>query len=194
MKIAQTFAAFALAITITSASFAGEVTVADAIDAPGGLPLYAFNLDTTGMEGAFDTIELVVEASAGSTLNQTAAGTLVSSMNPSDDSGFIDLLTAPTGFGGQELSAFGVDDTTDTDTGFSGTFASLGSNNASGLGGYQLAQVVSDGSGTFRYAFFDDGTEVGSGSGVWGGVVIPEPTSMVLAGLSMIGFIGVRRR
>lgn len=193
MKIAQTFAAFALAITITSATFAGEVSVADATDAPGGLPLYAFNLDTTGMEGAFDTIELVIEADAGSTLNQTNAdGTLVTSATPSDDSGFIDLLTAPPNFGGQGLSSFGVDAATDLTTGLSGTFASLGSNGASDLGGYQLAQVVSDGAGTFRYAFFDDGTEVGSGSGEWG--VIPEPTSMVLAGLSLIGFVGARRR
>ncbi|MEM8947187.1 MAG: PEP-CTERM sorting domain-containing protein [Planctomycetota bacterium] len=191
MKIAQTFAALALAITITTAANAGSVTVSDpALTAPGGLPLYEFTLDTTGMQGSFDTIELVIEADAGTTLNQEGTGgELV--MQPSDDTGFSAFLTAPTNFGGQGLSSFGVDDTTDLSTGISGTFASLGSNDASTFDPYLLAQVVSDGTGTYRYSFFDDGSEVGSGSGIWG---IPEPTTLVLAGLSLVGFAGIRRR
>lgn len=116
-------------------------------------------------------------------------------MSSDTDSGFMATLIAPKSFGGNELDAFGVDASTDNEYGISGTFASLGSNDASEQGNYLLAQAVSPGgTGTYRWVFYDDGTIVGESSGHWGYTLIPEPTSVMLASLGVLGCTGGRRR
>lgn len=171
---------------LSTAVHAGSITVnVDPETTGGGNDLYTFTVDPTGMEGSFDTWELRIEGE----INQTGNDGI---QMPGEDSGFSAFLTAPTGFGGQELSSFGVDASTDTTAGISGTFASLGTNAASELGAYVAAYVVTapGGSGTYSYAFFDDGSEVGSGGGIYG---IPEPTTLALTAIGALGLIGRRR-
>ena len=180
--------AFALLFAaVSSSARAGDITWTQGTSG-GGDTLFEFTLDTTGMVGGFDTFELVLTPTAG-TFNQVGdAGTAVT--QASEDSGFIDFLTAPVNFGGQALSAFGIVDTTAE---VSGTHASLGSNDASELGNYLVAQIVMSqgGMGVYRAEFFDDGDSVGSAEGPFG---IPEPSTLALAGLSLIGVITSRRR
>lgn len=142
-----------------------------------------------GAAGRFDTIELVVE---GDLSQNIQSGMLVSEGD--QDSGFIDLLTAPTGFGGNELSAFGVDASTDTEAGIAGTFASLGSNGASEQGDFLIAQVVIPAGSqyTYSYAFFDNGVEVASGNAIRG--FVPEPLGLTLMLLGCLNFCAFRRR
>ncbi|MEM8947185.1 MAG: hypothetical protein AAGD11_18570 [Planctomycetota bacterium] len=142
----------------------------------------SFILDPTGSVGAFDTFELVVTSDVGPIRQVGTPGELL--MQPSEDSGFSAFLTAPVSFGGQGLSSFGVDATTDTSAGISGTFASLGSNEASLLGEYLVAQVTfeRDSSLTYGYAFFDDGVRVSGGAGILGlnfvSSCVPEPKTI----------------
>ena len=178
-----------VAISSSNSAWAGSVGVSGPTPAPSpGLDVYTFDLDPTGMVGGFDTIELIVN-SAG-IFNQPAA---LGVIPPSDDSGFNGLLDAPPLFGGLGYSAFGVTDTTSE---VSGTFASLGSNDIANQGNLFIAQVVvpTGGSGTFSFEFFDDGNSVGGGSNSFGGEIIPEPGTITLAGLSVIGLLSSRRR
>jgi hypothetical protein len=149
---------------------------------------FEFFLDTTGVEGTFDTFELNVTSNglfhqigeAGARLDQ-----------PSQDSGFLYLLTCPTTFGGHGLSSFGIVDTTSE---VSGTYASLGSNSASSQGNYRLAQVVMlpGGGGAFSFAFFDDGQPIGqTGTGISFGV--PEPETLALLAVCCLALSGRRR-
>jgi hypothetical protein len=183
--------AFGLLITaVSSNARAGNVTVTPGTSVAGD-PLFEFFLDTTGMIGSFDTIELILTSPAG-TFNQVGAPATPLSQ-PSEDSGFSEFLTAPTNFGGQALSEFGLIDTTSE---VSATHASLGNNSASTQGNYFLAQVVmsqGDG-GVYQANFFDDGASTGSFNGVFGGGEVPEPGTITLAGLSLIGVFTSRRR
>ncbi|MEM8947180.1 MAG: PEP-CTERM sorting domain-containing protein [Planctomycetota bacterium] len=187
---------FSLILGITASllmtsAHAGSIEVTPSPTEPGttggGNDIYTFVLDPTGMEGTFDTWELRIVAD--DPINQTGNDAI---QTPAEDSGFSAFLEAPPNFMGQGLSAFGVDPSTDTTDGISGTFASLGSNAASEQGAYTAAYVVvaPGGKGTFSYAFFDDGDEVASGSGFYG---IPEPTSLMLAALGLISLAGRRR-
>ena len=155
-----------------------------------GNPLFEFFLNTTGSEGTFDTFELIVQSN---NLFIQVGPPATPVFQPSEDSGFSAFLTAPAIFGGQGLSAFGVDAAHDTTSLVSGTHASLGNNSASTQGNYFVAQVVlpPGTGGSYGFKFFDDGNEVGSGGGDIG---IPEPASLALAAFSLIGGIVVRRR
>jgi len=182
------FLALGLIVALAcSSARAASVTVTPGTTA-GGNDLFEFFLDTTGSAGTFDTFELVVQ-SAGLFNQVGAAGTVVA--QPSEDSGFSQFLTAPSNFGGLALSAFGIVDTTSV---VSGTHASLGSNGASTQGDYWVAQVVlpTGTGGSFAYSFFDDGTQTSTGSGNLG--VIPEPASLVMAFLGLLGMASARRR
>jgi len=181
----------ALGLLITAASSsarAGDISVTQGMSA-GGNDLFEFTLDTTGMVGGFDTVELVLTSTAG-LFNQIGTPAAAVSQ-PSEDSGFSEFLTAPSNFGGLALSAFGIVDTTSV---VSGTHASLGSNGASTQGDYWVAQVVlpTGTGGSFAYSFFDDGTQTSTGSGNLG--VIPEPASLVMAFLGLLGMASARRR
>jgi hypothetical protein len=189
----------ALGLLITAASSsarAGDISVTQGMSA-GGNDLFEFTLDTTGMVGGFDTVELVLTSTAG-LFNQIGTPAAAVSQ-PSEDSGFSEFLTAPSNFGGQGLSAFGVDAANDTDSLVSGTHASLGSNDASTQGDYLLAQIVmlqgNTNGGEYVATFFDDGITVGTANGAFSsGAVIPEPSTLVMAGLSLMGVFASRRR
>jgi hypothetical protein len=178
-----------LGITVLTASFAqaGSIVVSPGAATPddrGGFDVYQLVLDPTGMEGGFDTLEI----STVGAINQESADNIMDLEN-STDSGFSAFLTASTGFGGQGLSPFGV---AGDENGLEGTYASLGSNAISEMGQYVVAQLSTQrgGAGTFSYAFFDDGQEVGRGDGSYG---IPEPGTLALAALGLVGIV-VRRR
>lgn len=141
--------------------------------------LFEFHLVPGIHAGNFDTIELSI---AGGPMNQVGSpGELL--IQPSEDSGFSAFLTAPASFGGQGLAAFGVDATTDTTSRISGTFSSLGTNEASTQGDYLLAQVVTpslDGL-FFHYALYNDGSFVAGGDAVTPlAPLLPEPGALGL--------------
>lgn len=149
--------------------------------------------------GNFDTIELFI---SGGPMNQLGPpGELV--IQPSEDSGFSAFLTAPASFGGQGLAVFGVDASTDRTSAISGTFASLGSNEASNQGDYLLAQVVSptleDGL-FFHYGVYDDGNFVAGGDALLPLTPprLPEPGSLCLTCVALLSLSlrlpGCRRR
>ena len=160
--------AFGLAISVIASNARGSgITVVNGTTG-GGNTLIEFFLDTTGMVDGFDTIAL--ELTSAGLFNQVgtpAAGVL----QPSEDSGFSAFLTAPSAFGGQGLSAFGVDAAHDTTSLVGGTHASLGNNSASTQGNFLLAQIVmtQSGSGSYTAEFFNDGDSVGSDAGTFGG-------------------------
>ena len=178
-----------LGITVLTASFAqaGSIVVTPGAATPeerGGFDVYQLVLDPSGMEGTFDTLELEVLGDLNGSNGDT-----VMDLDNSANSGFSAFLTAPPAFSGQDLAAFGVEGDSSR---MSGTHASLGSNAISDQGQFVVAQVAAQpGSvGTFSYRFFDDGNAVGGGDGSFG---IPEPGTLALAALSLVGIV-VRRR
>jgi len=108
----------------------------------------------------------------------------------------LERLSAPAAFGGLGLSVFGVDASSDTTEGISGTIASLGSNAASEQGGYAIAQVVVPAGSNlvFQFRFFDDGSEVSSGTGTIGGGMIPEPACLSMVLIAWVSCVASRRR
>jgi hypothetical protein len=171
----------------------GQVVVSDSTILGNGAELLTFVVEIPdGSAGSFDTFELAIVGELIQDPSQS--GELVRAGD--EDSGFLDLLSAPTAFGGQSLSSFGVDPSTDTSAGISGTFASLGSNEASEQGNYAVAQVVvpAGSSLVYQFRFFDDGVQVGSGSGSVGGALIPEPGGLPLIFIAGIKWLTTRRR
>ncbi|MEM8947182.1 MAG: hypothetical protein AAGD11_18555 [Planctomycetota bacterium] len=156
---------------------------------------FIFWLDISGGEGTFDTFELTVQSPK--LFNQAGEPGGLVLIGSSEDSGFDTCLVlcnptsngiVPAHFGAFFLSGFGLGPATDTDSLVAGTFASLGSNDASNLGSYDIAQVVTapGGGGTYSYGFYDDGNLVNSSSGsiAFG---VPEPGTLALAVLASLG-------
>ena len=176
MKTSRLFAGLVVTM-ISGRVLAQGITVVGPDATAAGNELYEFFLDVTGAEGTFDTFELTLESDGlFNQIGEPAVGLIQST---SEDSGFSFLLYCPTCFGGQGLSKFGLDATTDTASLVQATMSSLGSNSASLQGNYFVAQAVLTGTGvgTYSAGFWDNGLQVGFDAGVFG---VPEPSTAIL--------------
>ncbi|MEM8947183.1 MAG: PEP-CTERM sorting domain-containing protein [Planctomycetota bacterium] len=170
--------------------FAQSIVVSGPELTDAGNERFISSLDVTGGEGTFDTFEIEIESSERFIQVGTPASRLA--IGSGEDSGFNRMLDDPLSWS-YGLSDFGVDASTDTPSLVSGTFASLGSNNASNQGNYDIAQIVMSpgGGGVYSYAFFDEGLPVGpTGARIPFGV--PEPSTLALVVLSSFAMLANR--
>lgn len=188
MKNIFTFAALVCAL---SASFA----TAASLSVVGSGPVYSLYLDGGADNGAFDSIDVQIAAGSGSSfMNQDsgfngffprAAGEEFSFINP--------LLGAATAQGGEGWSVLGATNTPDLMAFGGGPLGATISTAAKPAPGLFLANIMTQGSGLATVQVISAGNILSTLTADVGGV-IPEPATMALAGMGLIGFIAIRRR
>jgi len=148
-----------------------------------GLDRYSFSVDADGTE--YDTIEIIIDGIVNQTEN--GAGTIFTPN--SEDTDFLGLPTVA--LGGSVATS------TDTESGFSGvvgfTAPDLVSDRLGAGTDFFQAVIPNGGTAAYQVNFLRSGSFIDS-FGAEGTLVIPEPTSLVLAGFGLISFIGIRRR
>ncbi|BAM05282.1 beta strand repeat-containing protein [Phycisphaera mikurensis] len=183
--------ASAVAPAVGSAVSAPAAVDAREVAAPSG-DAVAFELQVGALADGFDTIETIIELTAG-TIVADADATASLLAEGDDESGFSAFLTAPAAFGGKGLSEFGY---TEQPTLLSATYASLGNNSAASsdvlLAQILLGQSLSETAGTYTVNLFDNGILQDTLTASFGGFVIPEPATAAVLGLG--GLTLLRRR
>lgn len=158
---------------------------------------YAFSLDGQASNGAFDTIFFKATTPAPNTFTNQNGGLSSGAPRPAGQAFTYPnrMLNADPGDveGGLGLSQFGLSNAANSGE-LSFTVASLGGKLTTPNGGLFVANVnMPTGAGNAQWQILNAGALVAEGNLAFGAPV-PEPATVALVGMGLIGLVAARRR
>jgi len=197
MKTFSQVFASVLVVAVTSAIATAAPMVS--IDQSGDS--FAISLVTDDVDNMFNTIIAeILPAAPNSFVNFDADGVDGAPLGPGADASFINaLMAAPSAFGGLGYTLIdgGTANVSASGAGGIGFNAGPLGANITSQDPIFLSNVVlpTGGAGSYSIQLVDTGNVLATLSGTFGGqVVIPEPGTLLMASLGLIGFAGCRRR
>ena len=172
---------FSLTIALATVSQAAPIVTVTEGTSTGGNDLYTFNIDPNGT--VLDTIDITLTATTGAFMGENVVA-VTEFVTGADNTDVLGINTTAIGWS--------ILMTQDSTTTLAGAGGPLGQNITAPVDFAQAVFPAGSGNlGHYVFNFADDGSLVGSIEGDFG---VPEPSTMLMASMGLLGLAFRRRR